>query len=57
MNTRLRRPIRDEEIRAYEEDGVVWLPGILDLEWAGHDRNFHWPDFELSRTLNYGGTP
>lgn len=36
MNTRLRRSITDEEIRAYEEDGVVWLPGILDLEWADY---------------------
>ena len=36
MKTHLRRPITEEEMRTYEEDGVVWLPGILDLEWANY---------------------
>jgi len=36
MNPNLRRPITDEEMRTYEEDGVVWLPGILDPEWADY---------------------
>ena len=36
LNTNLQRPITDEEIRTYEEDGVVWLPGILDPEWADY---------------------
>jgi len=34
MNRRLLRPITPEEIRTYEEDGVVWLRGILDARWA-----------------------
>ena len=36
MNPNLRRPITEAEMRTYEEDGVVWLPGILDLEWADY---------------------
>ena len=36
MNPNLRRPITAEEIRTYEEDGVVWLPDILDPEWADY---------------------
>ena len=36
MNTNLRRPITDEGILTYEEDGVVWLPDILDPEWANY---------------------
>ena len=36
MNPNPRRPITAEEIRTYEEDGVVWLPDILDPEWADY---------------------
>ena len=36
MDTNLQRPITDEEIQTYEEEGVVWLPGILDPEWANY---------------------
>jgi len=34
MNNRLLRPITDEEMRQYYEDGVVWLRDIIDPEWA-----------------------
>jgi len=34
MNRNLLRPITPEEIHRYEEDGVVWLRGILDVQWA-----------------------
>jgi len=34
MNRSLLRPIMPEEICAYEEDGVVWLRGILDVHWV-----------------------
>jgi ectoine hydroxylase-related dioxygenase (phytanoyl-CoA dioxygenase family) len=34
MNRRPLRSIRDEEIRAYEEDGVICLPGMFDQEWC-----------------------
>ena len=36
MDTSLKRPITAEEIQTYQEDGVVWLPGILDPEWAAY---------------------
>ena len=36
MDTNLWRPITDKEMRTYEEDGVVWLPAILDPEWADY---------------------
>ncbi len=36
MKTNLRRPITDEEVLTYEEDGVVRLPAILDPEWADY---------------------
>jgi hypothetical protein len=34
MNRNLLRPITEEEFRQYDEDGVVWLRGIIDPEWA-----------------------
>jgi hypothetical protein len=34
MNRNLLRPITQEELETYERDGVVWLRGILDPEWA-----------------------
>jgi hypothetical protein len=34
MNRNLLRSITPEEIRTYEEDGVVWLRGVIDVEWA-----------------------
>ncbi len=33
-NRKLVRPITDEELRLYDRDGVVWLRGIIDDEWA-----------------------
>lgn len=39
MNSALARPITDEEIRAYEEDGVVCLKGVFDLAWVERMRN------------------
>ncbi|HUY18967.1 MAG TPA: phytanoyl-CoA dioxygenase family protein [Candidatus Binataceae bacterium] len=33
MNRQLKRPISDQELRTYHRDGVVWLRGILDVEW------------------------
>lgn len=33
MNRSLLRPITPEELRTYEEDGVVWLRGIVDEQW------------------------
>ncbi|WP_437312054.1 phytanoyl-CoA dioxygenase family protein [Sorangium sp. So ce388] len=34
MNRRPPRPITEEEIRTYEEDGVVRLEGMFDEEWC-----------------------
>jgi hypothetical protein len=34
MNSKLVRTITPQEIQTYEEDGVVWLRGIIDVEWA-----------------------
>ncbi len=28
------RTITDEDLRAYEEDGVLWVRGILDQSWV-----------------------
>lgn len=28
------RPITDDELRIYRQDGVVWLKGIIDLAWV-----------------------
>jgi hypothetical protein len=36
MNQKLLRPITDEECQSYERDGVVYLPNIIDPEWARH---------------------
>jgi len=34
VNRKLLRPITEEEFRTYERDGVVYLPNIIDVEWA-----------------------
>lgn len=34
MDTKLARPITAQELHTYEEDGVVWLPDIIDRSWA-----------------------
>jgi hypothetical protein len=34
MNRNLVRPISDGELADFERDGVVWLRGIIDPEWA-----------------------
>jgi hypothetical protein len=36
MNRKQLRPITDDEVRTYERDGVVYLPDIIDIEWAAH---------------------
>ena len=34
MNRTLKRDITEAEMRAYDEDGVVCLRGVLDEEWV-----------------------
>ena len=34
MNRHLTRDITPDEVEAYDRDGVVHLPGILDQEWV-----------------------
>jgi hypothetical protein len=34
MNRNLTRPVSDDELHTYQLDGVVYLPGIIDPEWA-----------------------
>src|SRR5579871_415696 len=34
MKRDMRRAITEQELRTYEEDGVVWLRGILDERWV-----------------------
>jgi hypothetical protein len=34
MNLNPLRPITPQELETYERDGVVWLRGIIDLEWV-----------------------
>jgi hypothetical protein len=36
MNRRLLRRVTDNEVRTYERDGVVYLPNVIDIEWAAH---------------------
>jgi hypothetical protein len=33
MNANPLRPITEQEIETYQRDGVVWLPGVIDLDW------------------------
>ena len=34
MNPKQLRHVTDDEVRTYERDGVVYLPNIIDIEWA-----------------------
>src|SRR5688500_13506431 len=34
MNSKYYRPISDEEIRAYERDGVICLRAVIDAHWC-----------------------
>jgi hypothetical protein len=34
MDSKLQRPITAEELDTYNQDGVVWLPEIIDSAWA-----------------------
>jgi hypothetical protein len=34
VNRKLLRRITDDEMRAYQRDGVVFLPNIIDVEWV-----------------------
>jgi len=34
VNSNLLRPISRDELETYARDGVVWLPGIIDLGWV-----------------------
>ena len=34
MNPKLLRHVTDDEVRTFERDGVVYLPNIIDIEWA-----------------------
>jgi hypothetical protein len=56
MNSELLREITDEEVRTYEEAGVVFLPAVLPKYWvdrvaAGVDKalHAHWEDPTLAK--------
>ena len=34
MNRSMSRAITEEEIRTFQQDGIVCLPGVLDQEWV-----------------------
>lgn len=62
MNSELLRDITEEEIRRYEEDGIVLLKGMFDQEWVERLRELAEQDMvapgrlhqELTRTGNSG---
>ncbi len=66
MNTELPRSITDDEIEAYDQDGVVMLKGMFDAEWvklldkglddslnAPTNRSRYWDRDDAGRTTFY----
>ena len=38
MNRSMSRMITEDEIRTFQEDGIVCLRGVLDEDWVNHLR-------------------
>ena len=61
MNRTLKRDITEEEMRAYEEDGVVLIRGVLDEEWVERMRaaleRFYADPTPWGQNVNPEGTP
>ena len=61
MNRTLKRDITDEQMRAYDEDGVVLIRGALDEEWVERAREAMERCYETptpwGQNVNAEGTP
>ena len=61
MNRTLKRDITDEQMRAYDEDGVVLIRGALDAEWVERAREAMERCYETptpwGQNVNAEGTP
>lgn len=61
MTRTLKRDIAEAEMRAYDEDGVVCLRGVLDEEWVERMRaaleRFYADPSPWGQNINPEGTP